>query len=137
KPQGRKNEVGNAILLVLFAFVIITPLVGTAFEFTENRGLHANRTSRRDIAEAACHGVMEYAYGKWRGWIQANGGRIPTVAECSGTSPDIGISTLEAQSILSGSEQFAGAVLTDLTITPIDPLGQPISGSLTADEQKA
>jgi len=137
----RNRESGNGILVALTTIAILFPLVAICFNKTGG----VTNLTRRDRDYVACNAAaeaaLEYTFAKWKAWIKANGGRIPTVANCANTSSpattQVGATAAGAQAFFNATLKFNGATVTELVLEPVDGNDIPISSSLSADQQKS
>ena len=138
-PKHRRNA-GNGILLALLVTAILVPVVVLCFDVTSNRGRTARRGGDYTACNAAADAVLEFAFAKWKDWIKRNGGRLPTVANCANTSSpsttQLGITRSAAQALFDASPKFRNAVVTELTVEPVDANDLPVSATLTDEQQK-
>jgi hypothetical protein len=140
-PHLHGRESGHGILLALTTIAILFPLVAICFNKTGG----VSNLTRRDRDYVACNAAaeaaLEYAFAKWKAWIKANGGRIPTVANCNNTSSpsstQLGATPAEVQALFDATAKFNGATVTELVVEPVDGNDIPINGSLTTDQQKS
>ncbi len=129
---------GGGLIVAMLVLAIVLPLVGIAMNYTSAHARMARRERDYLEANAACESAIEYAYAKWKDWVKTNGGRVPLVGNCDNTlSPNVGATTVGAQTLLNGSKKFAGATLMSLNIEPVDATDVPVDGALAADAQKA
>ncbi len=127
--------------MALTTIAILFPLVAICFNKTGG----VTNLTRRDRDYVACNAAaeaaLEYTFAKWKAWIKANGGRIPTVANCANTSSpattQVGATAADAQALFNATLKFNGATVTELVLEPVDGNDIPISSSLTADQQKS
>ena len=139
RPAHRRED-GHGILLALCVVAILLPLVALCFNGTGTMAALAKRDRNYVSCNAATEAALEFAFAKWKAWIKSNGGRIPTVANCDNTSSpsstQIGITASAVQALFDATKKFGGATVTQLIIEPVDGNDLPISGALTADQQK-
>src|SRR4030095_14265928 len=74
--QPMASESGQAILIALIMVTVIATLAGTAMVRNSATARIAARATDYAEVERVSDGVIEYAYGVWKGAIQFQGGAL-------------------------------------------------------------
>jgi hypothetical protein len=119
--------------MAMIVLAIVVSLVGIAFHATTGPTRLQVRSRDYSQGNAAAEAAIEFAFAKWRTWIRNNGGIIPTAAEAASS---IGINVASVQPLFDSSPAFSGAVLTHLSIVPVDRNLRPVDPSLSPVNQR-
>lgn len=116
----RRRESGQAILMALVVLTVVAALTGTAMLRTSGTARLATRATDYAEVERISDGMIEYAYGVWKGATQRK---------------DKELTAKEATDALSGAPSFDGFVYKDqttesvLSIRPVDAFGAPAASA--------
>lgn len=129
---------GSALVIAMIVLAFLIPIVTLVVDQTNSLARNYKRGRDFTASNAGADAALELAYAQWRKWINANGGRLPTVADCAGTATaDVNVAPALATNVFSAHPAFANLTVDALSIVPVDAADIPVSGSLTATQQKA
>ena len=115
----KRHESGQAILVTLIVLTVVASLAGTAMLRTSGTGRLAARATDFSETERISDGLIEYAYGVWKGKTREWDGAI-TKAH------------IDALNLAGSAPSFTGFSMVDnLTIVPVDQYGAPYTATST------
>jgi len=116
---------GNALIVALIMVVAVSGFVGVAFTTTDGAARASDRSRDYAGAQAAAEGVVEYAFGVWKGQIASGNG--PIAGSSTATAPLVpGYPMVGALEILPANEFGVSTSATGLPpIVAMDVSGYP------------
>lgn len=117
-----RNDSGQALLVSLMALSVIAALTGTAILRTSGTARMAARATDYAEVERVSDGMIEYAYGVWKGEVQRQ---------------DRALSAYEVRNLPDGAPSFTGVTFDKpLMIKPVDAFGAPLEAVQGQDESE-